>query len=84
MAKANLNREEVEMLITSLASVITIKHRYRNIKLDYIDTKMLMGIIDKLENPPKKKNDLELLRQSEAYHDTTSYLGPQKCEDCND
>ena len=34
MAKSNLNREEVEMLITSLASVITIKHRYRNIKLD--------------------------------------------------
>ncbi len=43
-----------------------------------------MPLIKKMYNKINLKDDLKNIRASEDYHDTTDYLGPQKCEECND
>jgi len=64
MAKVNLTREEVDVLIKILE------------KFKIADLKSQMKTLE--------KTDLTALRKSEDYHDMADYLGPQKCEECND
>ena len=48
MAKVNLSKEEVEEVLSALANVITIKHRYRDIHLD-VNVEMIREVLRKLE-----------------------------------
>ena len=66
MAKVNLTREEVDVLIKVLE------------KFKIADLK------SQIKTFSKEKTDLATLRESEDYHDMADYLGPQKCEECND
>jgi hypothetical protein len=50
MAKVNLSKEEVEEVLSALANLITIKHRYRDIHLD-VNVEMIREVLHKLENP---------------------------------
>ena len=50
MAKVNLSKEEVGEVLSALANLITIKHRYRDIHLD-VNIEMIREVLHKLENP---------------------------------
>tara|TARA_R100000808_G_scaffold22546_1_gene49080 strand:- start:18633 stop:18836 length:204 start_codon:yes stop_codon:yes gene_type:complete len=67
MAKASLEREEVEAFLEVVEAI-----------------EKNMPLIKKIYNKMNLKSDLKTIRKSEDYHDMTDYLGPQKCEDCND
>jgi hypothetical protein len=77
MAKVNLSKEEVEEVLSALANVITIKHRYRDIHLD-VDIEMIREVLRKLENPFMKKEN-EIIRGLE---DKQPRVG--NCECCDD
>lgn len=77
MAKVNLSKEEVEMVLSALANVITIKHRYRDIHLD-VDVEMIREVLRKLESPFMKEEN-KILRGLE---DKQPRVG--NCECCND
>lgn len=77
MAKVNLSKEEVEEVLSALANVITIKHRYRDIHLD-VDIEMIREVLRKLENPFMKKEN-EIIRGLE---DKQPRIG--NCECCDD
>ena len=71
MAKVNLSKEEVEMVLKALANVVTIKHRYRNVQLD-VDTDMIRNVLRKLENPfTEDLRDKEILRGLEDMQSRT-------------
>ena len=78
MAKVNLNKEEIEMLLKGLANLITIKHRYREVKMMNLDIDMIRDILHKLENPFQSRYN-EIIRNSE---DKQPRVG--NCECCND
>ncbi len=79
MAKVNLSKEEVEMVLKALANIITIKHRYRNVQLD-VDTDMIRNVLRKLENPfTEDLRDKEILRGLEDMQSRTG-----SCESCDD
>ena len=50
MAKVNLSKEEVGQVLSALANLITIKHRYRDIHLD-VNIEMIREVLRKLESP---------------------------------
>lgn len=77
MAKVNLSKEEVEEVLSALANVITIKHRYRDIHLD-VDIEMIREVLRKLENPFMAKEN-EIIRGLE---DKQPRVG--NCECCDD
>jgi len=77
MAKVNLSKEEVEEVLSALANVITIKHRYRDIHLD-VDIEMIREVLRKLENPFMNKEN-EIIRGLE---DKQPRIG--NCECCDD
>lgn len=77
MAKVNLSKEEVEEVLSALANVITIKHRYRDIHLD-VNIEMIREVLRKLENPFMKKEN-EIIRGLE---DKQPRVG--NCECCDD
>lgn len=77
MAKVNLSKEEVEEVLSALANVITIKHRYRDIHLD-VNVEMIREVLRKLENPFMKKEN-EIIRGLE---DKQPRIG--NCECCDD
>ena len=77
MAKVNLSKEEVEEVLSALANVITIKHRYRDIHLD-VDIEMIREVLRKLENPFMNKEN-EIIRGLE---DKQPRVG--NCECCDD
>lgn len=77
MAKVNLSKEEVEEVLSALANVITIKHRYRDIHLD-VDIEIIREVLRKLENPFMKKEN-EIIRGLE---DKQPRIG--NCECCDD
>lgn len=77
MAKVNLSKEEVEMVLSALANVITIKHRYRDIHLD-VDVEMIREVLRKLESPFMKEEN-KILRGLE---DKQPRVG--NCECCDD
>ena len=77
MAKVNLSKEEVEMVLSALANVITIKHRYRDIHLD-VNVEMIREVLRKLESPFMKEEN-KILRGLE---DKQPRVG--NCECCND
>ncbi len=77
MAKVNLSKEEVEEVLSALANVITIKHRYRDIHLD-VNIEMIREVLRKLENPFMNKEN-EILRGLE---DKQPRIG--NCECCDD
>ena len=77
MAKVNLSKEEVEEVLSALANVITIKHRYRDIHLD-VNVEMIREVLRKLENPFMKKEN-EIIRGLE---DKQPRVG--NCECCDD
>ena len=77
MAKVNLSKKEVEMVLSALANVITIKHRYRDIHLD-VDVEMIREVLRKLESPFMKEEN-KILRGLE---DKQPRVG--NCECCND
>lgn len=77
MAKVNLSKEEVEEVLSALANVITIKHRYKDIHLD-VDIEMIREVLRKLENPFMKKEN-EIIRGLE---DKQPRIG--NCECCDD
>lgn len=77
MAKVNLSKEEVEEVLSALANVITIKHRYRDIHLD-VNIEMIREVLRKLENPFMKKEN-EIIRGLE---DKQPRIG--NCECCDD
>jgi len=77
MAKVNLSKEEVEEVLSALANVITIKHRYRDIHLD-VNVEMIREVLRKLENPFMKKTN-EIIRGLE---DKQPRIG--NCECCDD
>lgn len=78
MAKVNLSKEEIEMLLKGLANLITIKHRYREVKMMNLDIDMIRDILHKLENPFQSRYN-EIIRNSE---DKQPRVG--NCECCND
>ncbi len=78
MAKVNLNKEEIEMLLKGLANLITIKHRYREVKMMNLDIDMIRDILHKLENPFQSRYN-EIIRNSE---DKQPRIG--NCECCDD
>jgi len=77
MAKVNLSKEEVEEVLSALANIITIKHRYKDIHLD-VDIEMIREVLRKLENPFMKKEN-KILRGLE---DKQPRVG--NCECCDD
>lgn len=77
MAKVNLSKEEVEMVLSALANVITIKHRYRDIHLD-VNVEMIREVLRKLESPFMKEEN-KILRGLE---DKQPRVG--NCECCDD
>jgi len=77
MAKVNLSKEEVEEVLSALANVITIKHRYRDIHLD-VNIEMIREVLRKLENPFMNKEN-EIIRGLE---DKQPRVG--NCECCDD
>ena len=77
MAKVNLSKEEVEEVLSALANVITIKHRYRDIHLD-VNIEMIREVLRKLENPFMNKEN-KILRGLE---DKQPRIG--NCECCDD
>ena len=77
MAKVNLSKEEVEEVLSALANVITIKHRYRDIHLD-VNVEMIREVLRKLENPFMKKEN-GIIRGLE---DKQPRVG--NCECCDD
>mgnify|MGYP001208441045 FL=1 len=77
MAKVNLSKEEVEEVLSALANVITIKHRYRDIHLD-VDIEMIREVLRKLENPFMNKEN-KIIRGLE---DKQPRVG--NCECCDD
>ena len=77
MAKVNLSKEEVEEVLSALANVITIKHRYRDIHLD-VDIEMIREVLRKLENPFMNKEN-KIIRGLE---DKQPRIG--NCECCDD
>jgi hypothetical protein len=77
MAKVNLSKEEVEEVLSALANVITIKHRYRDIHLD-VNIEMIREVLRKLENPFMNKEN-EIIRGLE---DKQPRIG--NCECCDD
>jgi hypothetical protein len=78
MAKVNLSKKEIEMLLKGLANLITIKHRYREVKMTNLDIDMIRDILHKLENPFQNKYN-EIIRNSE---DKQPRVG--NCECCDD
>ena len=78
MAKVNLNKEEIEMLLKGLANLITIKHRYREVKMMNLDIDMIRDILHKLEYPFQSRYN-EIIRNSE---DKQPRVG--NCECCDD
>jgi transposase len=78
MAKVNLSKEEIEMLLKGLANLVTIKHRYREVKMMNLDIDMIRDILHKLENPFQSRYN-EIIRNSE---DKQPRVG--NCECCND
>ncbi len=78
MAKVNLSKEEIEMLLKGLANLITIKHRYREVKMMNLDIDMIRDILHKLENPFQSRYN-EIIRNSE---DKQPRVG--NCECCDD
>tara|TARA_R100001443_G_C3360794_1_gene179018 strand:- start:1424 stop:1663 length:240 start_codon:yes stop_codon:yes gene_type:complete len=79
MAKVNLSKEEIEMVLKALANIITIKHRYIGINLD-LDTDVIREVLHKLENPfVEDFKDKEILRSLE---DMEPRIG--NCECCDD
>ena len=79
MAKVNLSKEEVEEVLSALANVITIKHRYRDIHLD-VNVEMIREVLRKLENPfTEDLRDKEILRGLEDMQSRTG-----SCESCDD
>ena len=77
MAKVNLSKEEVEMVLSALANVITIKHRYRDIHLD-VNVEIIREVLRKLESPFMKEEN-KILRGLE---DKQPRIG--NCECCDD
>ena len=77
MAQVNLSKEEVEEVLSALANVITIKHRYRDIHLD-VDIEMIREVLRKLENPFMNKEN-KIIRGLE---DKQPRVG--NCECCDD
>lgn len=77
MAKVNLSKEEVEMVLNALANVITIKHRYRDIHLD-VNVEIIREVLRKLESPFMKEEN-KILRGLE---DKQPRIG--NCECCDD
>ena len=77
MAKVNLSKEEVEEVLSALANVITIKHKYRDIHLD-VNIEMIREVLRKLENPFMNKEN-EIIRGLE---DKQPRIG--NCECCDD
>jgi hypothetical protein len=79
MAKVNLSKEEVEVLI-ALANVITIKHRYRDVYLNNsrLNIEMIREVLYKLENPFMQKEN-KIIRGLE---DRQPRVG--NCECCDD
>ena len=77
MAKVNLSKEEVEEVLSALANVITIKHRYRDIHLD-VNIEMIREVLRKLENPFMNKEN-KIIRGLE---DKQPRIG--NCECCDD
>jgi len=67
----------VEEVLSALANVITIKHRYRDIHLD-VNIEMIREVLRKLENPFMNKEN-EILRGLE---DKQPRIG--NCECCDD
>lgn len=78
MAKVSLSKEEIEMLLKGLANLITIKHRYREVKMMNLDINMIRDILHKLENPFQNRYN-EIIRNSE---DKQPRVG--NCECCDD
>ena len=78
MAKVNLSKEEIEMLLKGLANLVTIKHRYREVKMMNLDIDMIRDILHKLENPFQSRYN-EIIRNSE---DKQPRVG--NCECCDD
>lgn len=81
MAKVNLSKEEVEEVLSALANVITIKHRYRDIHLD-VNVEMIREVLRKLESPFMEKEN-KVFRASE---DSIDSFEPRvgNCECCDD
>ena len=77
MAKVNLSKEEVEMVLKALANIITIKHRYIGINLD-LDIDVIRKVLHKLENPFMKREN-KIIRGLE---DKQPRIG--NCECCDD
>tara|TARA_R100000995_G_scaffold74809_1_gene43964 strand:- start:40 stop:273 length:234 start_codon:yes stop_codon:yes gene_type:complete len=77
MAKVNLSKEEVEEVLSALANVITIKHRYRDIHLD-VNVEMIREVLRKLESPFMEKEN-KIIRGLE---DKQPRIG--NCECCDD
>jgi|14BtaG_2_1085337.scaffolds.fasta_scaffold00192_30 hypothetical protein len=82
MATVKLNKEEIDMVLKGLANIITIKHRYREVKMPNIDTDVIRAALHKLENPFIKEEN-KILRASE---DSTDSFEPRigNCECCDD
>ena len=85
MAKVNVSKEEVEMAIRGLANIITIKHRYREVKMPKLDIDMIREVLHKLEAPFQEKSKMidykynKIIRESE---DKQPRIG--NCECCDD
>ncbi len=77
MAKVNLSKKEVEEVLSALANVITIKHRYRDIHLD-VNVEMIREVLRKLESTFMKEEN-KILRGLE---DKQPRIG--NCECCDD
>ena len=77
MAKVNLSKEEVEEVLSALANVITIKHRYRDIHLD-VNIEMIREVLRKLESPFMQREN-KIIRGLE---DKQPRIG--NCECCDD
>jgi len=77
MAKVNLSREEVKEVLSALANVITIKHRYRDIHLD-VNVEMIREVLRKLESPFMEREN-KIIRGLE---DKQPRIG--NCECCDD
>ena len=77
MAKVNLSKKEVEEVLSALANVITIKHRYRDIHLD-VNVEMIREVLRKLESPFMQKEN-KIIRGLE---DKQPRIG--NCECCDD
>tara|TARA_R100001460_G_C3466222_1_gene166583 strand:- start:195 stop:428 length:234 start_codon:yes stop_codon:yes gene_type:complete len=77
MAKVNLSKEEVGQVLSALANLITIKHRYRDIHLD-VNIEMIREVLRKLESPFMEREN-KIIRGLE---DKQPRIG--NCECCDD